>query len=789
MNSANYFLVYTKQLNGNDIDTTNTSLPSTQVGFTISCDSNCKECSTPITVCTSCYPNTITNNQYLQNGACVSTCSTGNYPDSTTSSCQSCVSPCSTCTSSTACLSCLTTVTQKYYNSANNSCLAVCGEGFYGSVDVCTPCSSPCLNCSTTSTNCTACNLLLYVFYNNNCTATCPTGTFNSSGTCVACDISCLTCISIANNCSLCATGYVTNGTAGVCTNSCSIGSVPYNGVCGCEVDCLTCTGTASNCTTCNPSSQYYAFFYSNKCVGSCPNGTYNASFNCTNCPVGCSNCTSATVCTVCSSGYYLYNDGCSTNCPAGMFASIGLCSNCTSNCSTCTGLASNCTSCVVTYALEGNVCKITCSQGIPVSTTNGLICTACTGNCSTCSVALSNCTSCLISSGTSLYNNGCVATCPVGTTSISLQCMSCQSPCLTCNISTSNCLSCKSGFYRISQTSIACVTDCATVGLYTSGTDCTTCQSPCSTCNTMATNCTSCTSESYLLNNACVSNCGSGYLAYQGSCLTSCPTGTVASNGTCADPNNNSTNNSTNTTNNSTNSLNDTLTSSKIIPFPFFIADSVVIGLSLVSKFSSPETSIACMGTSVGSLLEFASWAVVLVVVGLQDSKLYLFKRLLFTVDSLTSKGVLCIIIGLALHYIFNIINFAFYLRYITKDEAYQRWLKTPSHSRIHKATLAFALLLTHKFSGMPFSKCFGSSCFKAPLSKPQLFTPLNIVSGMSSIVSILMIVGCGFIIYDTTTISMSSLFIQAIDVIVVTSLLLLLGLWNLRKPEDFFD
>lgn len=615
VNSTNYFMVYTLQSNGNNIDITNTSLPATQVGFTISCDSNCKECATPITNCTSCYPGTITNNQYLQNSVCVSTCATGSYPDAANGACQPCASPCSTCTSATACLSCLTNVTEKYYNSANNSCLAVCPQGFYGSINVCTPCSSPCLNCSTTSTNCTACNTSLYVLYNSNCTTSCPTGTFNSSGTCLACDISCLTCTGLATNCTLCATGYVTNGTAGVCTNTCMIGTVPYNGACGCRVDCLTCSGTASNCTSCDPASAFYAYYYSNQCLGSCPNGTYDSSKTCIGCPFGCSTCTSATVCQSCNNTYYLYNSGCVTTCPAGTFASINVCSNCTSNCATCASLASNCTSCVTSYTLEGNVCKVNCSTGIPVSTTNGLVCTACTNNCSTCSVTLSNCTSCLVSSGTSLYNNACVASCPAGTTSVTQQCQSCVSPCLTCDITTSNCLTCRSGFYKVSQTSIVCVSDCSAVGLFISATDCTTCQSPCSTCSILASNCTSCVSGTYLLNNSCVTSCGGGFFGYQGACLTSCPAGTTPSNGTCVD----SSSNGTNTTNNSTTSLNNTLTSSKIIPFPFFIADSVVIGLTLVSKFSSPETSIACMGTSVGSLLEFGSWAVVLVVVGLQ--------------------------------------------------------------------------------------------------------------------------------------------------------------------------
>jgi hypothetical protein len=64
-----------------------------------------------------------------------------------------------------------------------------------------------------------------------------------------------------------------------------------------------------------------------------------------------------------------------------------------------------------------------------------------------------------------------------------------------------------------------------------------------------------------------------------------------------------------------------------------------------------------------------------------------------------------------------------------------------------------------------------------------------MNIISGIGFSVSILMIVGCGLIIYDSTTTLMSSLFIQSIDVIVVTTLILIFSVWNFFKPEEFFD
>ncbi len=144
---STYFQVYTKQADNTDIDITNTTDPSTRTTFTLSCDVNCKECLTPTTNCTSCYASTISNFNLLQNNTCVSTCATGNYPDTTSGTCKACVSPCATCSSASVCLTCLTNVTTKFFDSASKTCLSVCPSGYYGDVDVCKPCSTNCLTC------------------------------------------------------------------------------------------------------------------------------------------------------------------------------------------------------------------------------------------------------------------------------------------------------------------------------------------------------------------------------------------------------------------------------------------------------------------------------------------------------------------------------------------------------------------------------------------------------------------------------------------------------------------
>jgi hypothetical protein len=76
-----------------------------------------------------------------------------------------------------------------------------------------------------------------------------------------------------------------------------------------------------------------------------CPSGQTYTGSGCVGCPVNCLNCSSATVCTLCASTYYLRSDGiCYLYCLAGTYpdATTQQCINCPSNCSSCT--SSGCT-------------------------------------------------------------------------------------------------------------------------------------------------------------------------------------------------------------------------------------------------------------------------------------------------------------------------------------------------------------------------------------------------------------------------------------------------------------
>lgn len=187
------------------------------------CDSNCLNCNGVPSFCTKCKPNSTF--PYLNISAnsqiCVSSCTTGMYPDTSIdpSSCVLCKSPCATCTTQISCLTCL----PGFFFSGNTSCLTQCPNDTTIANTVshkCENCVGICRTCAGNVNNCTSCNSPL-VFYNGSCQSSCPSG-----------------------------------GTL-----------APYNGICTpCIIQCLTCSLSINNCTSCNSSSTYI-YFVNNSCI------------------------------------------------------------------------------------------------------------------------------------------------------------------------------------------------------------------------------------------------------------------------------------------------------------------------------------------------------------------------------------------------------------------------------------------------------------------------------------------------------------------------------------------
>ena len=209
-------------------------------------------------------------------------CTTGLYFDSISSSCQPCDS---------SCLSCTTTAT---------TCL-ICYPGFtFNNLQQCSLCPSNCFNCSsnttcnqcdkgyglTSSGVCRKCLISCSQCNPNNITECigCAAGLQLVNGKCQSCPENCIECS--GTNCITCSDGYTPNSNS-IC-------------VLKCELPCVNCVDNQPRvCTTC----QYGTYLDSSQCI---LNTTCNSDNTCAYCGQGC--------------GYYLVpvsgNTGYCSQCP-----------------------------------------------------------------------------------------------------------------------------------------------------------------------------------------------------------------------------------------------------------------------------------------------------------------------------------------------------------------------------------------------------------------------------------------------------------------------------------------
>lgn len=230
------------------------------------------------------------------------------------------------------------------------------------------------------------------------CSLTCPTYYYrvgSPSNTCSKCDSGCRICDILANNCTACITGYYLTGYT--CATTCGshlYKDTTYNKCASCNVACGNCNGPNSdNCLTC--STPY--FLTGSTCTLTCPTGYYGDTLNCVKCPDNCASCTSANVCTSCTTPYYLKNEKiCVSDCSADSLtneygdSSDNLCKTCASECLLCFGTSnSNCTSCTSTNFLisESNTCTQYCPTGYYGESSSSK-CKSCNSNCTQCTSA-----------------------------------------------------------------------------------------------------------------------------------------------------------------------------------------------------------------------------------------------------------------------------------------------------------------------------------------------------------------------------------------------------------------
>lgn len=169
------------------------------------CQDGCVECSNA-SFCLSCQ-----TSMYLVEGVCIAVCPSETFPSGT--SCLLCEAGCSKCTSANTCLMC--TYSFSLYL---GDCLSDCPSNMASFNHSCIACSilfSNCLQCN--SIQCSKCQADFYLHTPANspssCLSSCPDGYVqdvspNSIQVCTMCSTNCIQCSFKSANCTLCKSGY-----------------------------------------------------------------------------------------------------------------------------------------------------------------------------------------------------------------------------------------------------------------------------------------------------------------------------------------------------------------------------------------------------------------------------------------------------------------------------------------------------------------------------------------------------------------------------------------------------
>jgi len=138
-----------------------------------------------------------------------------------------------------------------------------------------------------------------------------------SYNSCSSCNSLCFTCFAASNSsCSSCynitvngtSVSYHKHPTTPTCVVSCPKGYFGnnINNICErCQTGCISCNLSSSDCQSCEVSAGVSYYYYNNKCLTVCPDGTFKND--------------NLSICEICN--FFTLNGNCIANCPDGYTA------------------------------------------------------------------------------------------------------------------------------------------------------------------------------------------------------------------------------------------------------------------------------------------------------------------------------------------------------------------------------------------------------------------------------------------------------------------------------------
>ena len=238
-------------------------------------------------------------------------------------------------------------------------------------------------------------------------------------------------------------------------------------------------------------------------------------------------------------------------------------------------------------------------------------------------------------------------------------------------------------------------------------------------------------------------------------------------------------------TTSNTTTITTTELQTTKSIPFPVSIGLVIFIIAIIGSKCALPSTIVPAAFCAFSGLAESLSWIIVVLVVTFQDN----------SEDYPLSVLASYIVVGaLVCNLVLNILGACFFRNYLWEDVRVQGHLKRLRNKNCCGACFTYFLLIlsvlfSHKIAEILFSNLFEVIQFTYKVEDKLKLTPFNYCRYFSVISSLIAIAGAAIASYEQQPHKMGSLvFIQSIDLIIVTILSAIAAIWvTIRKSDDY--
>ena len=212
-----------------------------------------------------------------------------------------------------------------------------------------------------------------------------------------------------------------------------------------------------------------------------------------------------------------------------------------------------------------------------------------------------------------------------------------------------------------------------------------------------------------------------------------------------------------------------------KIFPMPFSIAGVIVLIVTGISKMQNPNTFFSGAAFSFLSLLEWGAFGVF---------------ALLYWLHMHTIDYILIAIFALAgVLYLMNFISSIVYPCVLAKDSKFVAWERSRCGCKMITAICGITTpLITFKFMNVVFCQLFNFAPFKAKLENVGKFSGFNFMFWLSTPFSVGSIGLAAYVAYTYPN-SVDQLYLQTIDLIIVSVFTFIFGVANFHKGDDFFE